>query len=262
MKGEWEEGLHPREPSGSKAGGRFTFSVMFPKASQTENEEQMTDDEVRAFTRQHFGRELSRLQVAQLAGAFEGTSVEMSPSKDTIEVWVNLFDDQDQRDPRPIGQAHRTIHADRIDNEHFNVEPGFQKRGYGLRLFAQQVDEAAELGYQSMQTQAVGSSRDASSNATRGWWAWARMGYDAPLSEIWFPKFHGPVSMHPRGAPVLGPRGERTVHELMATPEGAEWWRANGEGFSGTFDLRPGSVSMRMFNEYRRLKEAERGTRS
>lgn len=45
-------------------------------------------------------------------------------------------------------------------------------------------------------------------------------------------------------------RSARTVLDLIERPGGAVWWRANGRGYDGTFDLRPGSRSWQVFQAY------------
>jgi hypothetical protein len=114
-----------------------------------------------------------------------------------------------------------------------------------------QVQALSKLGVDRIETNAAGSKHDTSYN---GYYTWARFGYNAHFdaSEYGFSRGEMPASV----------RNARTLHGVMRTQEGRDWWRENGGGFGGVFNLHPGSTSMRVWNKYKRergLKLAEPG---
>jgi len=230
----WSESVHPRVPMGSSTGGRFASKYKYPPTEET-GEQQLTNDEVREFTSQ-WGKDLDRDDIAELAGAQPGSRVTVGHADpdmggpDSLGVHIEFMGE----DGFPIGRATRYIGPTSIYNHEIEFDAGFKKQGRGLKVFGQQVDAAISNGYDSIETQAAGSYSHR--EWQNGYYTWARMGYDGVI---------------PNG---YGPGGEKTVHEVMARPDGAAWWLKNGEGFQGTFLLHEGSTSRRVFEEYRRMK--------
>lgn len=241
----WDPAQHPRVPAGTATGGRFTDDGgIYFSGSGSSRGIAVSDAEVRDFTEQHLGRRMSRGDVARAAGALPGNTVEIVlGSGDRIGVEIEIHN-PDPDDPHPIGTAFRSVYPDHVDNDGINIAERYQGRGIGLQIFSSQVEAAAKLGFSKIRTQAIGEPSPVRGDRSNGSWTWARMGYDGPIPNA-----------------GRGPQGERTIHELMSTPAGTAWWKANYGAFSGTFDLRPGSTSMRVLSEYRRLKEAELATR-
>lgn len=130
---------------------------------------------------------------------------------------------------RTIDKANGQIHNDLLKLK--KTAPD----GLGTRIFASQVQEAAAQGFKTIVTYAAGDARQAGWN---GYYTWPRLGYDALLQ--------------PWEASRLPPnlRGATTVLDVMATPEGRAWWKANGAGREMTFDLRPGSRSRKTLDAY------------
>lgn len=114
------------------------------------------------------------------------------------------------------------------------------KPGTGTKALARQMDASRRLGIDAVEATASGSPTDKRYN---GFYTWPRLGYDGPLSARMKAKL--PEDF---GSPTL-------VSELIATPEGRKWWKANGEPFEARFDPRKGSRSMRVLDAY--LKEKE-----
>lgn len=126
-------------------------------------------------------------------------------------------------------------------NDGLELSPAVRSKGLGTKIFTDQVASLRKLGVKEMQTAA---GRGGGMN---GYYTWARFGYDAELS----PAFIREVL--PKATAEL--RSAKRVSDLMATPEGREFWKTHGESFHGTFDLRDNSYSMRTLNEYLRAKQ-------
>jgi hypothetical protein len=48
------------------------------------------------------------------------------------------------------------------------------------------------------------------------------------------------------------------ISDLMATPEGSDWWKKHGQTVDMTFDLTPGSKSLETWETYRRVKAQQK----
>jgi GNAT superfamily N-acetyltransferase len=119
-----------------------------------------------------------------------------------------------------------------IQNRLFVVESGQQKKGIGTNMVRQQISFAEEHGIDRLSTSA------ARARNTNGYYTWARLGYDAELPSILTNKL-------PRNL-----QGAANVSDLMKTPEGRAWWKRNGVSMHMEFDLKPGSLSRKMFDAY------------
>ncbi len=183
------------------------------------------------WTKPRFGAPLTRDRVAELAGASEGSEVEIEILGDKLAVTVR-YPDYAADSYRILDLRNRVI-----QNEEFNVSAKLQGQGVGLAMFSQQVEAGRAMGFKRIESYAAGQPDDYLQNTGKagvsGYYAWARLGYDAE---------------------VEGPSGKVRLNQLMTQPGGASWWRTHGRGFQGTFDLSPDSTSMRVFREYQRLK--------
>ena len=115
--------------------------------------------------------------------------------------------------------------------------------GLGRFSFAIQVESAVQAGYSRIETYAAGSHQN--DLGLNGYYTWARLGYDAPLTAA------ERKSLPPELA------GARTVADLMATEDGAAWWKANGTGRRMVFDLSPGSRSRQALQHYLERKQVK-----
>jgi hypothetical protein len=213
---------HPfRGNQWTKGGGPVRFSS-----------DSLSEDDVKDFTKRRFGEAYSREDMAKMAGALPGSEVSIVDSElssSSLEVNITFMGD----DGFPIGSARRTIYHDTVENNEIEFQKGFRGKGLGLQVFEQQVDELSKRGYKTIEAQCAGFPASADQGIQNGYYTWAKFGYNGE---------------------VEGPNGWTTVHELMKTPDGSAWWRANGHEFNGVFSLDPGSDSRRVFDEYRRLK--------
>jgi hypothetical protein len=132
-----------------------------------------------------------------------------------------------------------------------NADLYTSKPGVGRALLAQQVAHASNAGFKSISTEAAGhgpkrAAEIGETSDMNGYYTWARYGYDAPISNILSPKVQENVAK-------AFPKAKR-ISDVMATPEGRAWWKDNGSGFMGEFDLTPGSKSMKVFEAYLKAK--------
>lgn len=107
--------------------------------------------------------------------------------------------------------------------------------GLGVRLLATQVKALQLNGFAKMKLYAAGEYGNAVWN---GYYTWPRYGYDANLDASIISKL--PDSL----------RSASTVLDLMETKEGRSWWKVNGRPMNMTFDLSPGSRSLRVLQNY------------
>jgi len=194
----------------------------------------LADRDVRQFTKEWFGREMSQEDVADLAGAPPGSEVNIDYSQGddgSLSVRTTF--------PEGAGDSYRSIDlpTKTIYNLDMGVQSGRRGQGIGASVLEMEVESGVKQGFVRIAVMAVGKPN----TGVSGYNAWARLGFESD-------------------EPVKGPDGPIGLNALMSQPGGAAWWRANGHSFGGTFSLRPGSASMRVFEEYRRLKrEASRG---
>lgn len=105
-------------------------------------------------------------------------------------------------------------------------------QGAGTALFARQVAAASALGFDHIE---AGADRGAGKN---GYYTLPRWGYDGEI----------PDAQRAKLPPELA--DAKTLLDLMATPEGREWWKKNGVPVEVKFDLRPGSRSQQVLAAY------------
>lgn len=144
------------------------------------------------------------------------------------------------------GNVSRFIGIDRngkkfIKNEILIVEKEHQKSGIGLEIFARQVENASEQGFDYISTHAAGGPK----SEFNGYYTWPRFGYNESLSSI------------ERKSPKLAEKirdvfpDARHMRDVMATKEGRDWWKANGRDlYNAKFDLKPNSWSQYILSEY------------
>lgn len=123
-----------------------------------------------------------------------------------------------------------------LNNASFFLRPSAQGSGFGTTAFANQIRGAIQAGVSKVVTYAGRGKMNGM--AMNGYSTWPVLGYDAPLEE----------SQVKRLPPEL--KKARTVQDLYATPAGKEWWKKHGTTMRMTFDVTPGSRSMRVLNAY------------
>jgi len=115
--------------------------------------------------------------------------------------------------------------------------PGTPPEKLGIKMFVNQVQAAKKLGFKSFDVDAAGSKQSSRYN---GYYTWARFGYEP---NGWSGKEIA------ENLQIAG-RKEKDLWTLMSTKEGQEWWKEEGESWSGLFYLQEGSRNLQRLKEY------------
>lgn len=206
------------------------------------------EDGLHAFWEDHFGSPYSHESLAGLLGSPKGSSfLATSLGVGGAGPGVSIFGDSHQ-----ISHMSRLISVDQktgqpfISNRAFFVRPSARGRGLGLEVFRRQVQEAANLGIQHIQTDA------GKGDGMNGWVTWPKFGYNMEINDYLRRKM--PKEL----------QGAKTLQQVLAMPGGGQWWagdswdrrgektgkRGHGQYVAMKFDLTPGSESMVALNRY------------
>jgi hypothetical protein len=122
--------------------------------------------------------------------------------------------------------------------------------GMGAAMLVKQVNTAKSLGIRTIH------NYSADGKGYNGYYTWPRYGANAPLtSEIRsktleperYDAFRSALSQR---FPDLASKKDLTLQDLMSTQPGRDFWKQHGFGLQATFDLTPGSQTMRAFESY------------
>jgi len=137
-----------------------------------------------------------------------------------------------------IGTTKVTVGKGEMRLDSLLVYDEYQGQNYGTRQFAGMVDVARKQGTKQITMEAA---RDEDMN---GYYTWARLGVDGPI----------PKELVADAREASGKQSATTVMDLMFSEQGRTWWKENGDTFEGTFPLKKGSLSVSIFNGYRKAK--------
>lgn len=177
-----------------------------------------------------FGDDVTPEQAAKLIGAPKGLE-------------LNVFRNGDRDEISFVGQSHQVSNISRslyrngqgelvMHNNMFFLKPLHQGSGLGTDVFSDEVRACVEAGVAEIQTTA---GKDRTMN---GYYTWPRLGYDAPIAKWDRPRLPDSLAHC------------WTVQDLYETEEGRAWWKKHGDTTNMTFDLRPGSNSLKVLNSY------------
>lgn len=207
-------------------------------------EASVSEEALREFAGRHGFRSATRSDFARAAGVAPGFTVRVEVREpDTVSVWAYKKLDPSQKSMK----TDTTIHMNRflnlkdrtIRNESFLIPEKLRGQGLATEALFQQAKAASALGFTEITVKAAGYGAGGKPVDTNGYYTWARLGF---------------LPVHDVGA---GGKSGLDLPKMMMTPEGRKWWANNGTAWNGRFDLRPGSVSMRVLSAYR----DERGKR-
>lgn len=148
-----------------------------------------------------------------------------------------------------------------INHELTTTQPGL-----GRSILKNQVLAARKAGITEIRTPAAGGPGE----GMNGYYTWARYGYDASIEsmrkampsreKIEKMQFQDTEIGKKAKAKLLAKHNTldtleskykaKSILDVMATQEGRDFWKANGFGFEGTFDLSEGSRSNKVLDAY------------
>lgn len=209
-----------------------------------------------------FGDAAAYREVASLVGAPDDASVAVEAEEDpfvghVIKVQTTHAD----------YTSTRTFYRDDsglvCSNDEFWVSKDKQGSGIGSDVFGRQVENAIAMGVSRIECYAAKENPQDSANPHNGYYTWPRMGYDVDRSELEkrANKTDKRLAAYEEMSKKFGDFA--SLHDVMATPEGREFWKKNGWDVNAKFDLKEGSNSLQIFNAYmeERKSKARSATR-
>lgn len=131
-----------------------------------------------------------------------------------------------------------------VDMELFLLSPLTEKgKGKGTSIFKNQVEQFKKIGFNKLETHA------GDIGGMNGYYTWARLGYEINNSED--KEIFKEMLKHEKDNDI---KKATSLQNLMETKKGQTWWRENGFGFKGTFDLKDNSTSLKTLNDYKNGK--------
>lgn len=216
--------------------------------------------------RKMFGRDLTRDELGSLVGAPEGAYVRLT-TDGKKEIVLNLHGPA--YDPFNTRTSTYDYFADRtltlrgkslvMHNDLFLIDKSLQGTGLGTSIFADEAHSLSDLGVSKIETT---GARSAPPRGMNGYYTWPRLGYTGKLEQDITDALKDAAAKG--DVPAAWAKYTR-VEQLMKTPEGAAWWKANGEQIDLSFSLKPGSKNLQLLDAYTQaraelaaMKEAER----
>jgi hypothetical protein len=142
------------------------------------------------------------------------------------------------------------------ENHLFVIRPDSPHRGNGYRVFANQAAALSKAGIGRIDTLGAGTYQGSLGGGMNGYYTWPRLGYDGKLRATDFDRM--PAEMK-----AALPPGKRTYRNLFDNiPGGADWWKKNGSSAEFTFDLKPGSPSMKALETYVAQREGKQSVQA
>jgi hypothetical protein len=134
-----------------------------------------------------------------------------------------------------------------VYNQYFRIGSGSKYDGRGFEIFNNQVNylsknqtiNGQKTSY--IKVDAAGWGKNNGPSVYNGYYTWLRFGYNpSPAADRRITADYNRAT----GSNV------KNAREMMSTKAGQDWWRDNGTGWNGTFDLRDGSDSRRVLSQY------------
>jgi GNAT superfamily N-acetyltransferase len=199
---------------------------------------------------------LEHSELVSLAGAPIGSQGEMLDSSPDSVSFGYTNEELGVDAARTISTEHDGTYV--AYNDHFYLDKDQQGKGIGAQILSSQVEGYVALGVDRIETMA------ARSGSMNGYYSWARLGYDAPLSgritrELQQAMQNGVLPNDGDLDSVVNAQIGPRVHlrHLMKTKAGREWWEEHGHSMSMTFDLSEGSYSRTHLDAYMKARFKE-----
>lgn len=143
-----------------------------------------------------------------------------------------------------------------MKNDEFWVNKSAQGAGIGSEVFGRQVEQCQEMGIASIRCHAAKENPNNLNKPHNGYYTWPRFGYDVSIEYEHQPEFRDDVHDALRAKFP----DAKTLLDVMATSEGRDWWKANGDDvFAMVFDLDPKGRSMRVWDDYQQERSKKKG---
>jgi hypothetical protein len=120
-----------------------------------------------------------------------------------------------------------------------NLRLNETRNGLGVRMLAHQAYAAMAIGISEIRLFA-GAGKDGAGLQLNGMYTWARSGFDAPLKLLLRDRKSCPVDL----------ASISTVREALLAPDGIDWVKTWSSGHEMRFDLKVGSSSWVVFEQY------------
>ncbi|WP_377153182.1 hypothetical protein ACFJIX_17520 [Roseateles sp. UC29_93] len=189
-------------------------------------------------------------ELIRLSGAPKGSHLDVVPNSDgQIELRVTNQDLLCEPLVRRVSQAIDGGYVFEIENAAFVLRSKFRRQGIGTRSVAIELHEAKRLShFTKVVVNAVGDSSSMTGPmAMVGYYAWASMGFNAPLP--------ADLLQHPALPDCC--RDCMDLIELMRTDAGQEFWLSFGRSIHLEFQLKESSRSWDHFHRYATKRNIE-----
>ena len=183
-------------------------------------------DAIKSLEEKTFGRRLKPEEWAHLAGMPDDGEVSVRLSKGGNIQIEGSHPDHNGKAIRILfhgGDGKSVLH-----NAYTDWKPS-AARNFHLRSTATQASQAQRLGLSHIEMPIADHKH------------WPKYGFDGDLSDD-----QKKSSEQKFGKPA------KKVSDLLKQPGGSRWWNQNGRGYIGSFDLKPGSDSLKVLSEFLR----------
>jgi hypothetical protein len=193
------------------------------------------------------GTKISLEQLGNIACAPDGATIKINPEWSGKEEFTTQYITNGMT-------ALRTISKDKngalvCSNDLFEIPKELQGKGLGTTLFARQVQQLQELGVSKIVTKA--SADPLARFKANGYYTWPSLGYDGKIDT---------KKMEEMPSDLRKAMGKsKSILDLYAIPGGKDWWKEHGQTIKLTFDLSPGSRSVRTLGDYLEKKGGSGG---
>lgn len=198
------------------------------------------DDSTRALLRKFFGYDLPDLELANLVGAIDDAVILAEGRGDRIFVQIR----------HPKLKIHDVFIAANDQNRIFvrideiEFQPTQRGQREDVRLLLRQIKQARKLNVAYLEAETDGNPQ--TFRRRNGFYVWVRYGFNAPLSAQ-------TKALLPESLKFIKEAGNwratETLNDLILCG-GPAWWHENGVACFTLFDLREGSSSQQVFEEY------------
>lgn len=229
--------------AGTGDGTVIVFNASPFKPGTIEEQIAATQEQIKSI----LGKDVTPQDLVRLVGATPESNVDIKiNNKGQIEFYVRGPGySTDYSESNPQYEMIRYLYRDAqgqlvMHNASFMMDDSAQGQGLGTKIFSDEVASLQQLGVSRIDTEAAGSPYN-------GYYTWPRLGYVGPLEEFYQDDIKQGIA---DGELPKKWAKYTTLQELMSTPEGREWWKDNGSTINLSFDLTPGSLSLKILKAY------------